>query len=728
MTVANPPVASPFAHKIRPRQLDRLAIVYIRQSTPHQVVSNRESADLQYQLRRRAVSLGWAEDRVLVIDDDQGISGQSVENRPGFQRLLAEVSLGHVGIVFGREMSRLARSCKDWHQLLELCGLFQALIGDADGVYDPADPNDRMLLGLRGMMSEAELHVLRSRLHQGKLNKARRGELFTCVPIGYVRTPDGGIAWDPDEQVRSVVALVFAKFAELGSLTKTHAFLVANGVQLGLRVYKGANKGQLVWQRPRRSTLYEMLRNPFYAGAYAYGRCPVNPTRRTPGKAKAGRRTAPPDEWVCLLRDKVPAYISWDQYEENRRRLAANDRGRGSKVATGRAPTLLNGIVRCGHCGRPMLAHNARPTANPRYACAHEFAEYGGPRCQSVTAAYTDRLIEALVLRAVEPAALELSLRAAEQLEQDRERVHAHWRQRLERADYEVSRARRQYDVVDPENRLVARELEWQWEQKLAQRQRLQEDYSRFQSQRPRHLTAADRERIRGLAADLPALWQAATTTGADRRAVVRLLIERVELTRHGESERVGIVVHWRGGTVTRHEITQGLRSYTALDRYDELRERVIALRGEGMTADQLAQALNREGYVVPRGKEYTGHRVRQLFARFGLIGIPAGVRGGRDLPAAGEWWLPALAVELGVKPIVVHRWRWSGWVRARQLPGDNGRWIVWAGTAEIKRLRRLRAFEITHHGRRTPPTKLITPREPGPARQRTTAERSGGK
>src|SRR5436309_9244929 len=236
MTDPNVPTISPAMHKIRPRHLDRLAIVYVRQSTPHQVANNRESTDLQYQLRRRAVGLGWTDDRVVVIDDDQGISGQSVENRPGFQRLLAEVSLGHVGI-----------------------------------------------------------------------------------------------ALDPDEQVRSVVALVFTKFAELGSLTKTHAFFVTHGIRLGVRVYKGADKGQLVWQRPRRSTLYEMLRHPFYAGAYAYGRCPVDPTRRAAGK-KSGRRNAPPEEWVCLLRDKVPAYISWDQHEENRRRLAANDRGRGSKA------------------------------------------------------------------------------------------------------------------------------------------------------------------------------------------------------------------------------------------------------------------------------------------------------------------------------------------------------------------------------------------------------------
>jgi DNA invertase Pin-like site-specific DNA recombinase len=726
--IADDPVPqSPFAHKIRPRHLDRLAVVYVRQSTPQQVICNRESADLQYQLRRRAVGLGWADDRVLVIDDDQGISGQSVENRPGFQRLLAEVSLGHVGVVFGREMSRLARSCKDWHQLLELCGLFQVLIGDADGVYDPADPNDRMLLGLRGMMSEAELHVLRSRLHQGKLNKARRGELFTCVPIGYVRTPDGGIALDPDEQARSVVTLLFQKFAELGSLTKTHAFFVANGIQLGLRVYKGPGKGRLVWQRPRRSTLYEMLRHPFYAGAYAYGRFPLDPTRRASGK-KAGRRNAPPEEWVCLLRDKVPAYISWEQYEENRRRLAANDRGRGAKAATGRAPTLLNGVVRCGRCGKPMAAHNARVTAHPRYACAHEFAEYGGPRCQSVTAAYPDRLIEALVLKAVEPAALELSFRAAERVGQDRERLHAHWRQRLERAEYEAGRARRQYDCVDPENRLVARELERQWEHKLAERQRLDEEYARFRSEQPRHLTAADRDQIRALAADLPALWRAGTTTGADRRAVVRLLIERVELARQGETERVAVAVHWRGGTISRHEITQGLRKYTALDRYDALRERVIALRGDGKTADQIAEALNQEGYAVPRGERYTGHRVRRLFARLGLTGVPPGVRDEGDLPAPGEWWLPALASEIGVKPIVVHRWRWSGWLHARQLRGDNGRWIVWADAAERKRLRRLRAFEVAHHGRRAAPVDLTTPGQRRPSRRRTTPAQSGGK
>src|SRR5947209_1283356 len=277
--------------KIGSRHLDRLAIVYVRQSTPHQVAEHRESADLQYQLRQRAVGLGWSDARVVVIDDDQGLSGQAADNRPGFLRLLAGVSLGRVGIVFGREVSRLSRSNKDWHQLLELCALFQVLIGDADGVYDPADYNDRLLLGLRGMMSEAELHVLRTRLHHGKLNKARRGELFTCVPIGYVRAPEGGIALDPDEQVRSAVAMVFAKFEELGSVPKVNAYCAAHGIQLGVRVYKGTDKGRLVWRPVRRRALYAILRHPAYAGAYVYGRTVVDLTAKAAGRGQSGRRT-----------------------------------------------------------------------------------------------------------------------------------------------------------------------------------------------------------------------------------------------------------------------------------------------------------------------------------------------------------------------------------------------------------------------------------------------------
>jgi DNA invertase Pin-like site-specific DNA recombinase len=727
MNHANP-TPSPLALKIRPRHRDRLAVVYVRQSTPHQVVEHRESADLQYQLRGRAIELGWPGARVLVIDEDQGLSGQSVANRPGFQRLLAEISLGHIGIVFGREMSRLARSCKDWHQLLELCGLFQVLLADADGVYDPADYNDRMLLGLRGMMSEAELHVLRSRLHQGKLNKARRGELFSLVPIGYVRTAEGGIALEPDEQARAAVQLLFDKVAELRSARQAHAFLIAHDIRFGVRSYRGPDKGTLTWQRPRLSTIYDMLRHPFYAGAYVYGRSQVDRTTRPQGKP--GRRSARPDEWVCLVRDQVPAYISWEQYEENRRLMTTNDKGRGTNKRAGRSDTLLNGIARCGRCGRPLVACKTHEVREPRYACDPGHYQSPGPTCQSLTALPVDRLIESLVLEAVQPAALELSLRAAEQAGRDRDRLHAIWRQKLERARYEADRARRQYDAAEPENRLVARELERQWEQRLTALRQLEEDYTRFQAKQPRALTAAERQRIEALAADLPTLWASPTTRGADRRAVVGLLLEQVVLTRRGKTELIDVVVHWRGGVEGRYLVRQRLPSYQHLGQYEVLKEKVTELRGQGLTGEQIAEILNREGFVLPRGQAYRGGTVRQLFRRFGLTGHPAGLALGTG-PGREEWWLPELAAALRIAPIVLHRWRWSGYVTARQLAGDKSRWVVWANASERKRLQKLRAYERSHR-RQAIPDELTTPirtdTRNGSTRSQKTHAPKGGK
>jgi DNA invertase Pin-like site-specific DNA recombinase len=715
------PSPTPFAHKIRPRHLDRLAVVYVRQSTQQQVTANRESADLQYQLRRRAVEYGWAESRVLVIDDDQGVSGQSIEGRLGFQRLLAEVSLGHVGVVFGREMSRLARSCKDWHQLLELCSLFQVLLADADGVYDPTDPNDRMLLGLRGMMSEAELHVLRTRLIQGKLNKARRGEAFSFVPVGYVRTPDGGIGLDPDEQARAVVRLVFDKFAELRSARRVHRFLVGHDIRLGVRSYRGPDKGTLTWRRPRLGALYDMLRHPFYAGAYVYGRCVVDRTGR--GVGKPGHRKARPDEWVALLRDRVPAYITWERYEENRRRMAENDKGREPTTKPARATTLLNRLVRCGRCDRPMVACNTHEVRGSRYACDRGHYDGSGPPCQSVTAIPVDRLIGALVLRAVEPAALELSLRAAEQAGRDRDRLHAVWRQKVERAGYEAERARRQYDAAEPENRLVARELERRWEQALVGLRQVEDDYARFQAELPREMTAAERGRIRALASDLPGLWSSPTTCGADRRAVVRLLIERVELTRRGETEWIDVVVHWRGGAIDRHVARQGVRRYQHLDRYAELRARMAELRAAGRPSPEIAEHLNAERFTMPRGDAFTAGTVRAILRKFGLTARPIEPEPRRD-----EWWLPALAAELRVPRSVLYRWQQKGYIRTRRRAGEQTQWIVWADPAEVRRLRRLRTFEDAHPCQ-TPPAMLTTPtRRAGGSRAGSSSAQTGGK
>ena len=353
------------APKIQPWHLDRLAVVYVRQSTAQQVAENKESTDRQYGLVNRAIELGWPPDRILVIDDDQGKSGSSAEGRLGFQRLLAEVGLDHVGLVLGLEMSRLARSCKDWHQLIELCAMFRVLLADQDGLYDPTDHNDRLLLGLTGIMSEAELHLLRGRMRQGLLNKVARGEVFMCPSVGYVRSPVGGFDLDPDEQVRAVVRMVFDQFERLGTIRKVLRYLIANDIRLGIRPHAGPNRGQLEWRTATRETVSDILHHPIYAGYYCFGRRQADPRRRKPGRRWSGRVLVTPDEYLALIPDKVPAYITREQYDANQRRIAENRARIESKGAPREGPSLLAGLVVCGRCGKRMTVHYAGRDADP---------------------------------------------------------------------------------------------------------------------------------------------------------------------------------------------------------------------------------------------------------------------------------------------------------------------------------------------------------------------------
>jgi DNA invertase Pin-like site-specific DNA recombinase len=412
--------------KVQPWHLERLALVYVRQSSPQQVVEHKESAARQYGLVHRAEALGWPRERVLVIDEDQGKSGQTIDGRPGFQRLLAEVGLDHVGLVLGLEMSRLARSCKDWHQLLELCALFHTLLADQDAVYDPTDHNDRLLLGLTGMMSEAELHLLRSRLYQGRLNKARRGELLHHPPLGYVRLPTGDLALDPDEQVQAVVRLIFDEFERQGSVHGLLRYLVHHGIRLGIRPTSGPNRGQLEWRRPSRGTLWNLLRHPIYAGAYRYGHRPTDPRRRVAGRPGKGRRILRPEECQVFLRDRFPAYISWERFEANQRRLADNRARNDARGAARQGPSLLAGLVVCGHCGRRLMVHYGGKSGRLWYNCGRAAVEYAGPQCQSLAGQGLEELVAQQVLAALEPAALELSLRAADDLDQERARLEQH--------------------------------------------------------------------------------------------------------------------------------------------------------------------------------------------------------------------------------------------------------------------------------------------------------------
>jgi DNA invertase Pin-like site-specific DNA recombinase len=337
--------------ELRPWHLDRVAIVYVRQSTPQQVLGHKESTARQYALADRAVALGWPRDRVVTIDDDLGKSGQSIEGRPGFQRLLAEVALDHVGLILGLEMSRLARCCKDWHQLLELCGRYRVLLADADGVYDPTEYSDRLLLGLHGVMNEAELHVLKQRMYQGKLNKARRGELLGTPPIGYLRAVTGEWVIDPHEQVQAVVRLIFGQFDREATLHGLLRYLVHHQIRIPVRLAGGPNKGQLEWRRPNRATLQNLLRHPSYSGAYRFGHRPTDPRKKQPGRPSTGKLIRRPEECLVLIRDCLPAYISWERFEANQGRLTANRNLPGTPGSPARARRCWPGWSAAGGVG-----------------------------------------------------------------------------------------------------------------------------------------------------------------------------------------------------------------------------------------------------------------------------------------------------------------------------------------------------------------------------------------
>ena len=449
--------------KIQPHHLERNAIVYVRQSSPQQVANNKESTARQYALVDLAVQLGWTAEQVEVIDDDQGQTGSTAEGREGFHRLLAEVSLEHVGIILGLELTRLARSNKDWHQLIELCGIFRTALADQDGLYDPGDYNDRLLLGLRGMMSEAELHVLRGRMYQAMLNKARRGDLYVWPPVGYVKLPSGEFDIDPDEQVQGVIRLILDQFDRIGTVRGVVRYMVDHDIKMPVRPHAGPNRGNLQWRRPIRDTVQTVITHPLFAGTYRYGHRQVDPRRKKTSKPGSGRVVMDPDDYHALIPDHCPAYITLERYMRNQERVRENRAHASTKGAPREGLALLAGIAICGRCGRKMSVLYSRGR-HQRYHCQIGRNDCRSPMCQSMAGQAVDDFVAEKVLSVLEPAALEVSLRAADDLTKERQQLDATWKQQLERLEFESQRAERQYQAVEPENRLVARELEKRWE------------------------------------------------------------------------------------------------------------------------------------------------------------------------------------------------------------------------------------------------------------------------
>jgi DNA invertase Pin-like site-specific DNA recombinase len=699
-----PPVSPPVSHvseKIKRRHQERQAIVYVRQSTVQQIERHQESTRLQYALADRAFHLGWARGDITVIDDDLGRSGASIEGRVGFQRLVAEVGLGHVGLILGVEMSRLARSCRDWHQLLEICAIFDTLIADADGVYDPGNYNDRLLLGLKGTMSEAELHILKARMLEGRRAKARRGEknlalgldprVGKAVPIGYVRRPSGEVAFDPDEQAQTTVRLMFDLFERFKTAGKVMRYMIDHDIKLPVRLRSGPGKGDLEWHRVNRVSLNNLFRNPIYAGAYTYGLRAIDKRRQKPGRPGTGRRPGRLEHAEVCLQDRLPAYISWDRYVRNQAQLASNKATSTGAVRAGQA--LLSGLLVCGRCGLRMMVQYSNNGQNARYICGRMSSEYGEAVCQSVKGAPLDDLIGKLVLQALTPAALEATLAVATNVEAERASLERQWQQRLERARYECTRARRQYDAVDPDNRLVARTLERQWEEALAEHIRLEADYERHQRQKPHTLTKSEIQTIQDLALDLPTVWQAGAQE--ERQTIVRLLLKRVLVTVIDKSEQVQCQCHWHGGCRTDHALIRPVRRIDSLSTYPGLVAKATELHQAGQSLSEIAAMLNKEGWRPPKRRDtFNSNMVRQLLLKVGVITVKYRRPTTKPDRHDNEWTISELARHLCVPEPTVYSWVQKGRLSSRLVPAAGRRPIklVHADADTIAALKTIRA------------------------------------
>jgi len=534
-------------HKIAPTHLQRQAYLYVRQSTLRQVLENSESTKRQYALRERAVALGWPMDRVVVIDSDLGQSGAD-SDRLGFQKLVAAVGLGEVGVVLGLEVSRLARSSSDWHRLLEICALTDTLILDEDGLYNPDHFNDRLLLGLKGTMSEAELHVLRARLIGGQRAKASRGELEMKLPIGLVNDPRGKVVLDPDLQVQAAVRTFFETFRRTGSATSTVRAFREQGLLFPRRVSSGPHQGELAWGPLLHWRALQALKNPRYTGAFVYGR---SQARRKPD-GKEARALLPREQWHTLIRDAHPGYISWDQFEDNLHRLHDNGQAYGADRRHGpprEGPALLQGLAVCGRCGGRMTVryYVSHHEVLPQYTCQREGIEHAQPICQRIIGGALDRAIGGLLVETVSPLALEVALAVQDELETRAQEVDRMRRQQVERARYEAELAQRRYLRVDPDNRLVADSLEAEWNAKLRALADAQEDYERQRADEHDVLSADQRRQVMTLVTDFPRLWRDPATPQRERKRMVRLLLEDVTLLR---AEEVVAQVRFRGGAM----------------------------------------------------------------------------------------------------------------------------------------------------------------------------------
>jgi DNA invertase Pin-like site-specific DNA recombinase len=646
--------------KVQARHLKRSAYLYIRQSSLRQVFEHTESTQRQYALKQRAIALGWTHDQIIVVDSDQGLSGASAIDRAGFQTLVAEVGMGRAGIVMGLEVSRLARNSTDWHRLLEICALADTLILDEDGIYDPAHFNDRLLLGLKGTMSEAELHVLRARLIGGLLNKARRGELHCRIPIGLVYDAAGRVVLDPDRRVQQTIRVFFETFRRTGSATATVKRFREEGLSFPRRYWHGPRKGEVVWgplDHPR--TLW-VLHHPRYAGAFVYGRTHQRTVDRK-------YRKRPREEWVALVRDTHPGYITWEQFEEHQTMLRENAAVHGHdrrRSPPREGPALLQGLVICGKCGLRMTVRyrHSRGALLPIYMCQREGIQHGHALCQHITGAAIDEAIGALAVGAVSPLALEVSLGIQQELQTRLDEADALRRKAVERAQYDVDLARQRFMRVDPNNRLVADSLEADWNDKLRLLNEAQERYRQQHDAECAALTEEQRTRILALAQDLPRLWRDPATPARERKRMLRLIIEDVTLIKGTE-----LVMHvrFRGGATRTLTLPRPAPAWALRRTSPEVVAEIDRLLDD-YTDVQIARVLTERGFRSGTGKPVDFMMVARVREHYHLRSRYERLR------ERGLLTLDEVARALGIATATAKQWRLAGLLRAHAYNDKN--------------------------------------------------------
>src|SRR3954471_20280107 len=646
-------------NKITPEHLSLGAIVYVRQSTQDQLLHNHESRRWQYALAERARSFGFAE--VEVIDDDLGRSGGGAR-RPGFERLLASICEGRAGMVLAIEASRLARNGRDWHTLLEFCGLVGCLLADEDGVYDVRLPNDRLLLGMKGTMSEMELSMLRQRSVEALRQRARRGELFLNVPVGYVRVRHDRIAMDPDLRVREAIALVLRKFAEFQSVRQVHLRLRQE--QIRMPAIETSEEGQrLVWKLPVYSTVLRPLTNPIYAGAYAFGRTCSRVTVEAGRKRVVRGHRRDRGEWEVLIPKHHEGYVSWAEYERNQRLIADNAQSKGlmARGSVRRGDALLAGLLRCGHCGRRLhVSYSGTHGFCVRYNCRGAHLNHGAERCISFGGLRVDAAVAAETLRLLVPLGIEAALRAIDARAGDAGETRRQVELALTQARYEANLARRQYDAVDPDNRLVAGELERRWNDCLVEVGRLEERLTVIGTTRPELVSASEQDRLMTLGADLEAVWQDPCATAETRKRILRTAIAEIVATLADGA--IELVIHWQGGDHTRLSVP---RNRTGQHRWrcDAAVDGMIRDLARQQSDQAIAATLNRAGMRTGRGNTWTQARVCSFRSAHGIAVHRPG-----EMAERGELTLEEAAERLGVSKMTVLRLIGSGTITARQV------------------------------------------------------------